>query len=167
MPFAGDIISANDLATAIAAVATMKALKPSDTSRASVTTSAADPGLAITLPPGKYYTLISNIIFNGDSAAQMRGGLYVPSGGSFSGTVRVQGSAATATAGPIVTDVKGPSGSITFGCIGTGTNLTALIVGMVYSGAGGDCGFQWAQSSSSTTATTVKANSFIILKLLA
>jgi hypothetical protein len=167
VPSAGDIIFASDLNAAVAAVAALKVLKPSDTSRASTVTSTADPDLLINLPAGTYYTLISNIIFNGDSTADMRAGFYVPSGGTMAGTIRAQNTSATTTVGSIVTDSQGPSGSFGFGCIGTGTNLTALIIGVVYSGSGGNFGWQWSQSVTSATATTVKANSFITLIPLA
>jgi hypothetical protein len=167
MPNSGDIIYASDLTAAVAAVAALKVLKPGDTGRASLTTAAADPDLLINLPSGTYYTLVSNLIYNGDPAADLKGGFYVPSGGTFSGTIRAQGTAASATSGSIITDSQGPSGSFGFGCLSTATNLTALVVGVVYSGTGGNFGFQWAQATTSTTATTLKANSFLTLIPLA
>lgn len=168
MPNAGDTIFASDINAAVAAVAALKVLKPSDTGRVSTTTAAADPDLLINVPAGTYYTVVANIIYNGDATGDMRGGIYVPSGGSFNGTMRAQNSGATATSGSIVTDAQVATGSFAFGCLGSGTNLTALVVGVLYSGTGGNMGWQWSQSvSTASPATTVKANSFITLIPLA
>jgi hypothetical protein len=136
--------------------------KPADLGRTSVTAQSLDPDLQATLNAGLYYIVISNIIYNGDSTADWKGGIQAPSGGSFTGTIRAQAAGATATSGSIVTDVQTGTGFVA-GCIGTGTSLTALIIGVLYTGTGGQFGLTWAQNSSVATATTVKANSFIAL----
>lgn len=160
--YGGDVIYAADLNAALALLP-VSVTKSADTGRTSTTTVSADPHLLITVPASKTYTMIAVIGFNGDSAGDMKGGFYVPSGGTITGTMRTQNATASATAGSIVTDLYSGSTGFQFGCIGTGTSMTALCVATVASGTGGNLGFTWAQVSSSATATTVKAGSFITL----
>jgi hypothetical protein len=136
--------------------------KGSDTGRSSNTTTSADPTLKVTLPANKYYLLTSVIIYTGVSGADLKGGIYGPSGGFFRGLHWAAPLDASGTANLVNMNAVGFGNGYGFGTIGTGVEMTALLVGLVYSGAGGDVGFEWAQFTSNATATTLKSDSTLM-----
>lgn len=138
--------------------------KTADQSKTSTTTVAADTDLLITgVPASTYYRLNAVVGYNGDSAADMKGGLYGPSGGSFAGTYQSPPSGASGTNGSMTYDFASFGNAFIFGCTGTGFNCAAEFNGVLHSGTGGTVGFQWAQNASSGTATTVLTSSYITL----
>lgn len=156
--FAGDPINASDMNDQLP----LAVRKGTDTnSGANNTTPTADPTLKITLPAGKYYLVIGRVVFNAIAAADLKGGLYGPSGAWYAGGYEGQGAAATSSLGSVTTDQVGFGNGYVWG--GVGSDLGAQFIGMLYSGLGGDFGFQWAQATASTTATIVRADSFFTL----
>lgn len=142
---------------------TLNIIKAADTSRTTNVTPAADPDLVVTLAANRTYLLNSVIVYQGDAAGDMKGGITVPASGTIFGTVRAQGTTASSTAGSIVTDLQSGGTSFGYGCLGAGTNMTALTVAVITTGVGGTLGFSWSQVTSSAVATIIKAGSFIAL----
>ncbi len=140
------------------------ARKSSDQSKTTNTSVAADTELLVTgLPSGQFYFLRGIIGYSADTAADMKGGLYGPSGGSFRGTYRSPAQTVTATSGIIAFDFADFGAGFVFGGAGGGVNVGADFDGILYSGVGGTVGFQWAQNASSATATIVLTSSYIRL----
>lgn len=138
--------------------------KVADTSRISTTTTSADPELLIaSLPAQRYYAVIGVVSYNGDTTADMKGGLYGPTNATYIGAYRSAPSTVAATATTIVANTIGLGNGFAFGCMGTGTDMNCLFVGTYYSGDGGTFGFTWAQNSSVATNTTVKSGSYFVL----
>jgi hypothetical protein len=153
-----------------AAAAAVWCRKTGDTPRATTVTSAADPDLLVSLAAGNYW-VHGLILYTADAAVDMRTGLYGPSGAAFFGTFR--GAPSSVSADP-TTILVGPPGINTapagagfvIGGLGTGTFLTIDIQGLLTLSTGGTVGFAWAQSASSSTATTVRAGSTLIFSRL-
>lgn len=138
--------------------------KGTDTGRASNTTPSADPDLLIpNVPASTYYRLNAVVGYFADTTADMKGGLYGPSGASYAGTYQAPPSSATGTSGSMTYDFASFGTGFIFGGTGTGNNIAAEFNGVLYSGTGGTVGFTWAQSVSSGTATTVLTSSYITL----
>jgi hypothetical protein len=137
--------------------------KITGTARTSTTTVTIDPDMKVTLPPNQTYIFMANLVYSSGASIDMRGGFAVPNNGLWYGTIRAQGPGASSAIGPIVTDAQ-TNGSFAygFGGAGTGLNLTGFVFGIALSGDGGTFSFNWAQSTSSSTATTLRGNSLMV-----
>lgn len=135
----------------------------SDLSRASTTTLSDDPSLTATLLANVTYVLDCVLLYAADAAVDFKFGFTVPSGSTLNGVCHNPPAAQAATSGDVtldqVTEASNPIG----GGNGTGTVMTAHIKAKVWSGSGGTFAIKWAQSASSTTATTLKQHSFMEL----
>jgi hypothetical protein len=142
--------------------------KTTDQTRTSTTTVTADADLLIpNVPASTYYRLNAVVGYNADTAADMKGGLYGPSGGSYVGTYRAPPFGASGTSGSITYDFANFGSSFTFGGTGSGFNVAADFDGVLYSGTGGTVGFQWAQNTSNAIGTVVLTSSYIVLTPIA
>lgn len=143
------------------------AMKASSTARASTTTVADDPDLALTLGPGTWDIAV-RLRYNGDSGADLK--------------VRYGLSGVTAVTrecvGPPVasTDVNstsvnmasfGTSTEVVYGCESTSSNAVLREWIVVTVATAGTITLQWAQNSTSTTATTVLSGSRMIATRIA
>jgi hypothetical protein len=141
--------------------------KPADTTRTSNATASADPDLLLTnVPASTYYRLQAMIAYSADTAADMRAGLYGPSGATYKG--QYQGAPLTVTGSPstLSLDATVLGSGFGFGGIGSGTDIYAMFDGTYYSGVGGTMGFTWAQYVSNAIGTTVRTDSYLKLEPL-
>lgn len=128
-----------------------------------------DDALVLPVVASANFELSGLLIFNGGAANDdLKTGWTAPAGSTLDWMATAQPIAATTTSGTVVTNSKTLADLSSLGTIGTGTNLTALITGRLTTGAtAGSLQFQWAQVTSSATATTVCAGSYIALRRVA
>lgn len=115
------------------------------------------------------YELSGLLIFNGGAANDdLKTGWSAPAGATLDWVATAQPVAATIASGTVVTNAKTLGDLSSLGTIGTGTNLMALLTGRLKTDVtAGNLQFQWAQVTSSATATTVCAGSYIALRRVA
>lgn len=139
-------------------------VKPSNTSRASNTSITADPHLVLALDANASYQVEALILYDG---AQQSGNQANPGGISFNWTL-------PASATGRQSSLANASGSTALGVIawtttGAGDTTTVAaggtralrIRGVVVTTSSGNLTFLWAQTVSSTTATTVYSPSYL------
>jgi len=137
------------------------AIKSADESVTSSTTVQDDNHLFMTLNANTNYWVDGSLITDGAVGGDFKMQFVVPSG-----TIRwlANGpvSAATATVTDVDRNYKVGSTTTVMGTIASGTNSVILLAGIVRVGAsGGTFKIQWAQGTSSATATRVRANSIL------
>ena len=148
-------------------------VKPSTTARASNTTLTADPALSITLAAGGLYEIRCMIFYNGANAAgYLSWDWTVPSTGFFvyealyaiEGGGGDQGYQIGTIAGGYnaASTVNGPAWTS-----GTSQAWCAWMTGIAGGGTGGAMTFNWAQTASNGTATSVQQNSYIVATRIA
>lgn len=136
-------------------------IKSADESVTSSTTVQDDNHLFMTLNANTNYWVDGSLITDGAVGGDFKMQFVVPSG-----TIRwlANGpvSAATATVTDVDRNYKVGSTTTVMGTIASGTNSVILLAGIVRTGAsGGTFKIQWAQGTSSATATRVRANSVL------
>lgn len=153
-------------ATTLAAMLPTEIIKASDEAVTSSTTLQNDNDFAFTLVAGATYQFWGAIFYDGEfNNGNLKATWTLPAGTSITWAMNgpaTGGAAAYASDG--VT-----SGNITVGTYGTGgSKTTASIKGLlVTTTTAGTAQFQWAQSVSRPTATTVYARSWINLRRVA
>ena len=149
------------------------AIKTSSTGRASTTTLTADPTLSVTLAAGGLYEIRCMLYyFGGNAVGYLQWDWTVPSTGFFTyvasyaieGGGGDQGYQIGQVAGVQLgaSSVNGPAWTS-----GTGTPWCAYMTGLASGGTGGPMTLNWSQASSSSTATSVGANSYLIAQRIA
>lgn len=139
-------------------------VKPSDTARASTTTTAADPALVAPVAAGRKYTFEIILFVIGDGANDVKFAMSIPAGASV-----VYTAAELSGASSEVKNDETDTGIFHLG--GTGWPADAipfLISGtLVVDTTAGDLELEWAQFASGATATTVKKGSYMTVNLAA
>ncbi|MCW2873342.1 hypothetical protein [Actinacidiphila oryziradicis] len=161
-------VGGNIIPTGIGAVAFTR--KASSQAVTSSTTMANDNDLFLSVAANATYHVTGIFIFNGASASagNFKTGWSAPAGAALDWFMSGQPVGATAGSGSVVTNSKQIADLSSLGTIGTGTNLTGILTGLlVTSGTSGTLQFQWAQSATSTTATTLLAGTFVIMRRVA
>lgn len=139
------------------------ARKSADTARTSTTTLTNDPHLSVAVQANAVYVVTCNLKYDGAAAGDLKVGWTVPSSASLDWTLVGLGAAAAAYTDDQVGGFQTLS-TPTIGAIAAGTFAGLLMVGLlVTSVTAGSLVLQWAQGTSSGTATTVFANSFLSL----
>jgi len=185
VPEAYPTIAAGQRLTAslLRSMQTQTVRKTADTSRSATTTLTADPHLVITLEANAVYTMDGWIKYDGPTAGDLTISFTAPSGclgeytswGAGNGVV---GATSTPTLQQDVQDVRGYlirtetndiQASRGFGCLGTGiTPLTLRLNGTIRnSSTPGTYSFNWAQTTSNATATTLYTDSWVRLQRIA
>ena len=157
----------------------LTARKTSDTSRPATTTATPDPHLVVDVEANAVYRWTGWVKYDADIAGDLLIDFTTPSGafGEWTGIGAgnpVTGSSATPT---LRIDTVGVNGyfvrtessdvnqSRTYGGLGTGQYLTVLMFGTLRVGAtAGTFSLDWAQGTSSATATTVYTDSWLELR---
>jgi hypothetical protein len=141
------------------------------TATESVTSSTAlqdDDHLTVTVEANAHYVLDSTLFFDGATAGDFKMLWVAPAGAAMPWGVAAPVTTAVGfnddqTAG---FDLTGTG--VTFGALGTGTTAAALISGLlVVGGTAGTLKLQWAQGTSSGTATRLFINSYLSLRRVA
>lgn len=162
---------ATDVDTVVFAYMPLWCRKTTDTSRASNTTASADPDLLVTLPASTNYWVHGVIVYAADTTADLKAGLYGPSGANFYGTFRGPNSGVSTNPATLLLDPPGinttpATAGYVIGGIGSGSTLTIEVAGLLTMATGGTVGWAWAQNVSSGTATVVKAGSALVFNKL-
>lgn len=143
------------------------ALKAADTSRSSNVTTSPDPELQVTVLASTTYLVEMFIAYVADATMDFQCDYSAPSGAS--GIMSPWGPDLSATSGSTTTTIRTVADASVTSARGVGGSdgsiiLTARPVGTLITGAsGGTFSFDWAQNTSSATAATVKAGSWIKL----
>jgi hypothetical protein len=149
---------------------TLFARKTASQSVTNSTTLQDDTHMQLSVTANSTYRLEGYLIFNGAaSAANLKMGWSAPSGATLDWIGTGQNATATTTSGPVITNSQTiASNTYQLGTIGTGTNMAALIKGLlIVGGTGGTFKLQWAQATANATATTMVQNSHIELRRVA
>ena len=139
-------------------------IKPSDTARSSTTTAAADPHLVAPLAANRKYVFEIVAYCIGNAAGDLKIQISTPAGATLVYSWQRMGS----TDGEVKNDGT-DSGTISM----TGTSWPSQAEAVVISGevtvssTAGDLELKWAQATSNATATTIKAGSFMSVRLAA
>lgn len=157
----------------------LTARKTADTPRTATTTATADPHLTFEVEANATYIWTGWVKYDADIAGDFLLDFTVPSGalGEWTGSGAgnpVTGSSATPTLRIDTVGVNGyfvrtessdVSQSRTYGGLGAGQYLTVIMDGTLRVGStGGTFSLDWAQGTSSATATTVYTDSWIKLQ---
>lgn len=142
------------------------ARKTADETVTSTTTLQDDDHLFVSVAANAVYHAIIVVREVSQTAAAFKCGFTGPAGYSFAGNALGEGVSA-ASLGDVLS-VEAVSGTnMAFGGI-PGNNLPLTIQGLVITaGTAGTFRFQWAQNTSNAGGTTVKANSFMLLRQVA
>lgn len=131
-------------------------VKASDTSRSSTTSYADDPDLTFAVATGTYYVNLRMLALSSSATPDIKVQFTYPASSSVTGWYIDS----TGTAAELIEDSTSPAGGIAFPMSG-GTRQVLSFDLMVKIGAAGSFTVQWAQDSSSATATVVESGSFL------
>ncbi|WP_377271934.1 hypothetical protein [Peterkaempfera sp. SMS 1(5)a] len=145
------------------------AYKTTSTPRTSTTTIANDPDLTLAVEANAIYSLEGLLVYNGGSTNDdLRMGWAAPASASLTWVATGQGLTASTGIGTVVTDAQDlTSNAYSLGTIANTRGMTAMIRGLlITAGTAGFLTLQWAQFTSSATATSMLAGSHIGLQRL-
>lgn len=143
-------------------------IAPSDVSRTSTIAVADDSVLSLVVTTNAVYEVMAYLIYDGDSAGDFRSGWSAPTGATFNWGINALRSAASSGSDSFDGNNRIISDTAISGAVGVGTSLRAQVVGVLTTaGTSGSFVFRWAQGTSSATATTRKAGSYLRLRRLA
>lgn len=130
------------------------------------TTIQDDTHLQLSVVANAVYRVDGLLIFNGPSAVNLKIGWVAPTGATFDWIGTGQSTTSPATSGPVITNAQTIASTVYgLGTIGTSTNMTALVRGLlVTAGNAGTFKLQWAQNTANATAVTMVLNSHIALQ---
>lgn len=139
-------------------------IKPSDTSRTNTTTSADDPHLSLYVSANTSYWVQAMIIYAGANGNfQLR--FAAPSGSTFLWVSDSLGGSVVNSYGQVSRTQQGLGNEPTMGGAASTTNQCSMPKGVLQVGVnGGPFRVQWAQASSSATATIVRAASILSIR---
>ena len=146
------------------------ALKTASTSRSATTTLASDPDITLSVTANARYIVQGLLLFAADPTADLKIGWTAPTNANFQWSMIGQSTAATAGSGSVITDGQDLT-STSFGLGGVTSNaktMTAQLRGYLTVGStAGTFALQWAQSTSSATATQLLAGTSVVLTRVA
>jgi len=159
-PVAGQTLTAGYLRSWMANWAALSIVKLADTSRASTTTLTADPELQLAVVANTTYTFDAELFYDA-GAGQFNMFFAGPAGSTISWVPAGLDPSVTAAASGIIR--TGRNGQVV-GEAGAGTVVTAFPRGIItVAGTAGTVSVNWAQGTSSATATILKAGSWLRL----
>ena len=151
----------NGAAAAVGGIAWTTITKPSDTSRSTTTSLAADPHLAFTATSGAVYEWEAVVVYVAATATPDLKITFAEDG-TTRGIFHEYG-LSSADFGQTVAIGESTSFSTT---AGTASTNRGLIMKGAYVGGGGTAAIYWAQNTSDSNATTVKAGSVLRYRLI-
>ncbi len=137
--------------------------KKADESVTSSTTLQDDDELFFNMEPNLYYRVEVSLHFFGATGGDIKAAFSLPSNASARGSWSKLGAGASGPAAVATDtwDARDPTTARPAGATGAASSSVMLWQGLVDSGDGGEFQVQWAQNSSSGTATTVNAMSYL------
>ena len=139
-------------------------IKSADTSRTSTTTSADDPHLTMYVSANTSYWVQAMLIYSGSNGNfQLR--FAGPSGSTFDWVSDSLGGSVTSSFGVVSRTLQGLGNEPTMGGAAAGTNQCSMPKGLLQVGSnGGTLRVQWAQATSSGTATILRSGSILSVR---
>jgi hypothetical protein len=164
---AGSVPTAGEITQIITAIneTSLHVVKTADESVTSSTTLQNDDELFLTVSANAVYEVLVHIIFDAATAGDLKMAFTGPAGATFDWYQGSLISTADATSGSMYQVAYTLSTTITTTTgAGSGTNMVARPAGRLATvSASGTFNLQWAQGTSSGTATRVRAGSFLSL----
>lgn len=142
------------------------ARKTTTESVTSSTTLQVDDELIVAVEANAVYRVTAFITYGGASGADMKLLFRTPTSGSFTGIGIILTSAA-ASQSDAQNLPYGGNASEVWGCLGSGSQVGLVEGVLVTAGTAGNFQVEWAQNSSSGTATQIFGNSFLDLRKVA
>lgn len=177
-PLAGQTITAALLRSMLPQIAR----KTGDETRTSTTTTTLDEHMFFTVEANAVYSWNGFLKYTADTAGDLVIDFTIPSGAlgewggfgagitpvSANGTPTLQNNTQSSSGYMLRAETNDVSQARTYGGLGTSVGLTVIIFGMLRVGStGGTWGLEWAQGTSSATATTLYTDSYIALQRIA
>lgn len=133
------------------------------------TTIQDDTHLQLSVVVNAVYRLEGLLIFNGATSGNLKIGWAAPASSTLDWAAIGQNTSASSSSGPVITNAQTISSTAyQLGTIGTGTNMVAIVRGLLITGGtAGTFKLQWAQSTANATATTMVLNSNVSLQRVA
>ena len=153
----GQVLTASDVNTWFVPIV---ATKTADTSRASTVTVTADPELTVTIPSAGTWYLLCYLNYEGAAVGTGDLKIQVTSVGTLRYHAIYQGAGGAANVGSTFQGGGTPSG---FATQGLGTLCGGTLHGTLVTATSGTTTLNWAQNTSNATATTLHANSSMML----
>lgn len=154
----GQVLTASDVNNWFVPLAAYKSIDQSITSS---TTFTDDTVLGLTVAANASYIVDMSLIYDGDSAGDLKLQFTKPAGASHTNTFLSSLGGTAATTSDNV--VSGGSTVPILGCLGAGTNCGMLWKSFLsVSSTSGTLQLQWAQNATSATATRVRAGSYLL-----
>ena len=154
----GQVLSAADVNSWFVPIV---AVKVADTSRSSTITVTADPELSVTIPGAGTWYLLCYLNYEGAAAGTGDLKIQVTSVGSLRYHAIYQGAGGAANVGSTFQGGGTPSG---FATAGAGNLCGGTIHGTLVTATSGTTTLNWAQNTSSATATILHAGSSMMLR---
>lgn len=158
-------------AAQLTAAQPLEAWKAGDTTRASSTTTSADPDLTLNVEAGARYKLTGALFYGARSDTDLKFGWSAPAGAVLTWHGHCQATATSGTTGDAIYDVQSISTTAYAPGGAAADNTTIMVVllhgELVVGGSAGTFSLNWAQNTSNATGTVLKANSHITLKRVA
>ena len=146
-------------------LAPLAAAKTSDESVTSSTTLQNDNELAVAAAANCTYAVTCFVKYDGGTlgSSDLKAAFTVPAGATFLWAVSNKDTSGNPNVGGFLT-----TGAVAAGTAGLGTFRTLVVTGtLAVSSTAGNLQLQWAQQTSSGTATTVYANSWLLAQRIA
>lgn len=155
-------------AAVAASMLPLDAAKTASTSRASTTTTSADPDLQITVAASAEYVLEAYIRYSGFNGGDLKFRFTAPgtpNGSAGARTMELADTAATDASSALRLPFNADK---SIGCISTTTAQVIQFRGrLITSSTAGTFSFDWAQDTSNATATIIEADSWMSLRRIA
>jgi hypothetical protein len=139
-------------------------VKPSDESVTSSITLQNDDHLVLPVSANTKYFVQGMLIYTGATAGDMGFKWSVPTGSTFDWCSDALGSAATSLTDQISHTAQASSNQPSFGAIDASTAVAPIKGLLIVGSSGGNLRATWAQGTSSGTATTMKAGSYVMAR---
>lgn len=139
----------------------LAAYRTSTQSVTSSTTLVNDNALSVSVAANAVYLVELGLYYDGDTAGDLKTGWTTPAGATISDALAL---GLSTTAAASTDDFTSGSSSVpSFGALGAGVRCAALFKYLLTTaGTSGTLQFQWAQNTSSATATIMHAGSYLI-----
>lgn len=138
------------------------AFKTASTIRASTTTRTADPHLVLALTPNERYVLEGFFIFDSGTTEDIAFEWTFPAGTTIQWGLIGLGTGASGTSGSPYLGGFIQTAVASYGGIGVGSSMTAVLSGLVFTGVNaGNLTLNWAQNTSGANNTTLQLGSWI------
>lgn len=141
--------------------------KASDTTRNNTASRTADPELTLSVLANRTYKVECFLVYDAATTADLSIGWSVPSGAVFKWTADALRTAAATASDQISRNALNTASSVSIGGAGAGTEVVALVQGVLIVGSAGSLTLNWAQATAEASDAVVRTRSFLRLTRIA